>query len=178
MSSTPCSCSCHPHTQWGPDGSVEQRENHADQTSCVCCPITLVSTQEISAEGFFASEQDAIAEEAAWADQMASESASAEVVPVAAVDEDEGPDAPVNPLDIPDAYDLPIYGSVQACIKCGLGAGTDDTPAWRTEYHPAGVLGKPCGETFGWPQVQNLGEHLCLTCTRCKYGFPMAVWRG
>lgn len=93
-------------------------------------------------------------------------------------DEDDTPDAPVNPLDIPDHYDLPIYGSVQACIKCGLGSTEGDHVAFRTEYHSGGVLGQPCGETFGWPEVQNLGEHLCLTCTRCSYGFPMAVWRG
>lgn len=32
-----CACSCHPHTQWGPDGTDEQRENHPNPCGCTCC---------------------------------------------------------------------------------------------------------------------------------------------
>lgn len=89
------------------------------------------------------------------------------------------PDEVINPLDIPDHYDLPFFGSTVACMKCGNGEGSDNGDrAFKTEYHQAGVLGQPCGTTFGWPQVQNLGEHLCRTCKRCGYGFPEAVQHG
>lgn len=33
-----CRCTCHPHTQWGPDSRPDiQRANHPD-CNCVCCP--------------------------------------------------------------------------------------------------------------------------------------------
>lgn len=142
-------------------------------------------TEPEHVEGWFASEQEAVAEEAAWADQMQQEMAGAELVPVAAslpvVVDDE--DAPVNPLDIPDHYDLPMHGSITICPKCGMGPRPDATDAspsktFRTIYHPAGVLGGPCGTRFGWPDVQNLGEHLCRVCNKCGWGWPEAVFHG
>lgn len=180
MAGQTCPCTCHPHTQWGMDGSVEQRENHPDESCCACCPMSLVSLAEISAEGFFASEQEAIAEEAAWADQMEQEAVVPHEAAVMTVDAAlallEGPaegeeDAPVDPLDIPDHYDLPMYGSIIACPKCG-------NEKVNTQYHPHGVLSEPCGTRFGWPNIQNLGEHLCRKCTRCRYGWPEEVASG
>lgn len=77
----------------------------------------------------------------------------------------------VDPLDIPDHYDLPMYGSITACPKC-------NSEKLKTIYHPAGVLSEPCGQRFGWPLVQNLGEHLCRVCGTCKYGWPEEVAHG
>ena len=188
---TTCACHCHPHTQWGPDGSQEQRDNHPD-CDCVCCGGIALGV----ANGFFASEQEAIAEEAAWAAQVEAEEGIHQGItgdPVAPATEvglpptesaglalvqgslsvveggadpgaDEGVEE-VDPLDIPDHYDLPMYGSIVACPKC-------NGDKVRTEYHPHGVLSEPCGTRFGWPNIQNLGEHLCRKCARCKYGWP------
>ena len=146
---------------------------------------------------YFASEEEAVKEEAAWADKMIAEGIEIithEGMPrdmvlighpdqigaiVARLDED----APVNPLDIPDHYDLPMHGSITICPKCGMGpsaTATDASPSktFRTIYHPAGVLGGPCGTRFGWPDVQNLGEHLCRVCNKCGWGWPEAVFHG
>ncbi len=89
-------------------------------------------------------------------------------------------DPPVNPLDIPDHYDLPMHGSILSCPKCGSDQRTEDgkVKGLRTVYHAKGVLHSPCGERFGWPDVQNLGEHLCRICERCRYGWPEAVFHG
>lgn len=147
-------------------------------------PIEVIAVDN----GFFASEQDAVAEEAAWADQMAAEMdavPSVEIVvpesPSEPQEDEDVEDAPINPLDIPDHYDLPIHGSIQTCPKCGNGKSEGSTSSVefiRTTYHPGGVLGEPCGERFGFPDVQNLGEHLCRRCKRCHYGWPEAVWHG
>lgn len=91
-------------------------------------------------------------------------------LPVEPVDE-EHPDPPIDPLDVPDHYDLPPYGVLLQCPKCR-------NERLDTTYHPRGVLSEPCGTRFGWPDVQNLGEHLCRTCMNCFYGWPEAVASG
>lgn len=161
-----CPCTCHPHTQWGADGTADQRDSHPD-CECVCCAVPHPS-------GFFASEQERLAEEAAWHDQVEQEQANLPAVidnGSAPAVVDEVVDEPVNPLDIPDEYDLPMYGSIMMCPKCR-------GDRVKTEYHPHGVLSGPCGNRFGWPNVQNLGEHLCRTCANCSYGWPEAVAHG
>lgn len=121
-------------------------------------------------EGFWATEEEATLEEAAWADQMESEAGA--LVPVSdstLVVEDD--DAPIDPMDIPDHYDLPMHGSIPACPKCGAAIV-------QVDYHLHGVLSAPCGIRFGYPDIQNLGEHLCRTCTLCSYGWPEQVLHG
>lgn len=123
-------------------------------------------------EGFWASEEEAAAEEAAWADQAASETAvSTELVPAMLVVYDENDEDPLDPLDVPDHYDLPMHGSIVNCPKCGA-------PTPLVAFHGHGVLSEPCGQRFGFPDIQNLGEHLCRTCTRCAYGWPEQVLSG
>lgn len=142
-----------------------------------------MTEHESHEEGFFANEQERIAEEAAWYDQQDASIAAGEVISVEGefaiqpaggeivpVDHDH-PDEPVNPLDIPDHYDLPMYGSIMMCPKCRH-------DRVRTTYHAHGILSEPCGTRFGWPDVQNLGEHLCRQCTNCSYGWPEAVAHG
>jgi hypothetical protein len=139
-------------------------------------------------QGVFVDEDDAVAQEAAWAEQMAQEmalvpAATAEVAVVESREVESYPDdidPPLDPLDIPDHYDLPMHGSILACPKCGSDQRTEDgkVKGIRTVYHQHGVLHAPCGDRFGWPDVQNLGEHLCRICERCKYGWPEAVWHG
>lgn len=137
-------------------------------------------------EGVFISDEEAIKEEAAWADQMESEMAvvPAESTEVAVVEQaedyPEGIDPPVDPLDIPDHYDLPFHGSILSCPKCGGDQRTDDgkVKGLRTYYHQQGILHAPCGQRFGWPEVQNLGEHLCRVCEKCRYGWPEQVFHG
>lgn len=125
---------------------------------------------------WFASEAEAVAEEAAWAAQMEAENEGGHEVAIMTVDDalallDDEDDAPVNPLDIPDHYDLPMHGSILCCPKCS-------NAKVKTDYHAHGVLSEPCGIRFGWPNIQNLGEHLCRTCIRCKYGWPEQVFSG
>lgn len=140
------------------------------------------------ANGFFEDEQDAVTQEADWADQMAQEmtvvpAESTEVAVVQSEEVESYPDdidPPINPLDIPDHYDLPMHGSILSCPKCGGDQRTDDgkTKGLKTYYHQQGILHAPCGQRFGWPDVQNLGEHLCRVCDKCRYGWPEQVFHG
>lgn len=126
------------------------------------------------------SDDDAVSTEAAFAEQMVEEGTGDVAVYDTFAGEVEAGDAPVNPLDIPDHYDLPMHGSILACPKCGSDKETDDgkIKGLRTYYHEQGVLHAPCGNRFGWPDVQNLGEHLCRVCDRCGYGWPEEVFHG
>lgn len=161
---------------------------------------------DMDPEGFFATEQEKVAEEQAWHDaqeqaqeqslsiaegEVISAEGEFEIQPsneVAVVDPDEV-DPPVEDLDIPDQFDLPPYGLIVSCPKCGHGASAtvvsdDDAPSRRNEsalttvYHHKGVLDQPCGVQFGWPNIQGLGEHLCRKCNRCGYGWAEAVQHG
>lgn len=141
-------------------------------------PSSAVAVVEpVHDEGRYVQEQEAVAAEAAHLadiedfDEPGSE---VEVLGSTVADppgRDPGNDPPIDPLDIPDEYDLPMCGSILACPKC---SGNQV----KVEYHSVGVNSEPCGKTFGWPQVQNLGEHLCKTCIRCKYGWPERVFSG
>jgi hypothetical protein len=120
-----------------------------------------------------ADEQEIIAAEVAHEADLIEEPASGalEVLPTRPTGEWVSDEGEIDPLDIPDHYDLPMYGSILLCPKCSH-------DKVRTEYHSHGVLSEPCGTRFGWPDIQNLGEHLCRTCGRCRYGWPEQVFSG
>lgn len=43
------------------------------------------------------------------------------------------------------------------------------------DYHVRGVLGASCAQHFGWPQVRDLGPHLCKRCIACGHSWPEAL---
>lgn len=118
----------------------------------------------------FDEEQAAVEAEVAHQEQILEDPVVSTPNLPAVVDEPDY-DEQVDPLDLPDHYDLPMHGSITCCPKCG-------GDKVRTDYHPHGVLSEPCGTRFGWPDIQNLSEHLCRTCTRCRYGWPEEVFSG
>jgi hypothetical protein len=146
----------------------EVLESHPDP--CDCHPEPEVQPK-FGRGPFFASPEEEEAERMDWLDQIEAVADARLPAPVESRDEVLVESDDVDPLDIPDHYDLPMHGSIPVCPKCG-------NDSLRVDYHAHGVLGDPCGNRFGWPDVQNLGEHLCLTCTRCKYGWPEQVRHG
>lgn len=60
---------------------------------------------------------------------------------------------PFRPSPLPPASDLPPYGSIESCVKCGC---FDSTERYRN----------------GDPEARFDGEHIVSVCRNCKF-----VWR-
>lgn len=78
-------------------------------------------------------------------------------------------DVEVEAQDVAEEYDLPLFGSILSCPKCG-GEG------FELHYHPAAVMESHCGQKWGWPAAQGVPEHVCRTCLRCGYGWPESTY--
>lgn len=75
--------------------------------------------------------------------------------------------------------ELPRYGTVESCPKCGAAAGagsaveSDATTVYHSGRMPRDAPAPPCSGAF-YADL-GLGEHMCRTCQACGYGWCEAV---
>jgi hypothetical protein len=79
--------------------------------------------------------------------------------------------------------ELPWYGSVESCPKCGTNAGSpaespvepDASTVYHSERQIRELLKPPYPPCTSIPLTTDLGEHLCRTCQVCGFGWCEAV---